>query len=940
MNRKDGSRTILWKYLGLLLLIPILLLSGCTMHDKDYSIAEEQYLMGWILHNVNDSTSTILNYSLDELAIYNYTFNYPSSKPETYSNILFWLSPVPKNGGGFGAASWTEIDVPLHRVYYLKGENPVPENYVTNWSFSNYMHINYLKSENFDEQMVYELAHLEHYRSEDAFEAITPIPGESKNVFFGTAPFIPTSITIENGYLKLNNHLMRGYGGNSYLIRETEISIYDLTTGNETTVYLQTPRYEVYLNGTLILNGNLTSGGVWDYRSLYFNLSKDGNYLVNLSIPTDYPVWNMTIITAQFHKPSADMNPPVLNKIEIPPKFSINETIPIKINITDDSELRNISVYYRFNGERNWKELPITFDQFFNTSLLVDNETVEKISLRIFAEDIYGNNISYTIIPVSLKGINVSFSLSSEKISFKRGETIYVSGSCYDEYNSECGGFRIKYFLNDEYLGADRIEFSYPQAFTKSFKIPYNLSSNKANFSVVFEGTGRYQRGYGILPLNITTFDHDLAIDDFTISLSKLNQTSNISAIVYNIGKNNESEIEVELFINEELKENVSITRLDSLNSKEINFTWVPEEPAIYNVSVFVKPVVGEEDKVDNYVEKFVKIGPDVRAEIVYEWGKRIVSNHTTTINTIVENIGTEDAINVSANLLDLLENSTIDSLFIGNLSAGEVRNIQFNWTPSLVGMHDISFIVNSSKDADPSNNEYLWFFKVLPDAPDVKGHFYIFAPSFLKDQTIYLDIYIENEGGRDANNVSAELYDILPNGTTVKIWGKEIEHLSPADEWMSYVWESEEWVPGVAGTHVVKLTISCDNDWNETNNFFNQSISIQETGTSSTTTSTSTTSTTTVVTTVLTTTSTSTTTSSTSTTTIPPQTSSSTTIKTTTTTIVQKKRSWIARYWYVFVILVIIIIITLLILLKSTFLLEKLREEEKFKKLKKKWGK
>ena len=97
------------------------------------------------------------------------------------------------------------------------------------------MYINYLESNHSGEQFAYDVAHEEDYNSEHAFEAITPIPGDKKHIYFGTAPFTPTSFMIEEDKdLLLKDHLMKGYGYNSYLLRTTESSVYDMETGEET----------------------------------------------------------------------------------------------------------------------------------------------------------------------------------------------------------------------------------------------------------------------------------------------------------------------------------------------------------------------------------------------------------------------------------------------------------------------------------------------------------------------------------------------------------------------------------------------------------------------------------------------------------------------------------------------------------------------------------
>lgn len=771
MNSKIVNRSrSLVKHLGIaLLIIVIVSISGCVFPDKTYSLAEEEYAMGWILHNINDSTETTLDYPLDELAVYNYSFNYPSTQPQSYRSYLWWVAPVPKNGGGIAAASGNEISVPLDRIYYVKGENPVPENYRYNWSFSNFMAINYLESNKTDEQFALMGAHEEHYESEYAFEGITPIPGDRRHIYFGTAPFTPASLIIDSNYLRLDDHLMKGYGDKSYLLRETEITIEDLMTGETITMYVAVPTYKIYLNGTLREEGNLTDYSLskkWDYSRLFYYLSEDGNYLVNITIPTNYPVWNKTIITAQFNKPSSDMNPPVLNHIEVSPRFEANiktETIelPIIANITDDSGIVNVSICYSTWIENNWVCSPANSNYpIYDASLSIADGLVNEINLKLVAEDNIGNNVTYTILPVSLKSRIVNFNLVPSKTSAKKGEEIWISGSCTDNLGLNCGGLRLKYYLNNDYLKADRTG-SYGE-FSSNFIIPYDLTSPQANFSVVFEGTGIYSRKEGTTSVDIITYDHDLAIDKLTLSTFMINQTGNVSTTLYNIGHENETDITIEFLINGNVEDSISIAQLNSGDSEKIGFSWTPTQAGKYYISVSVNPIPEEGDIRNNYRESIVTIGPDLSAMILYEWGRKITVNQTTTIRTWTYNIGNEDANNITLRLIDSTENITIDTVNVSTIRVGERKSAEFDWTPSEGGYHEIIFIANVTNDADPSNNEDFSFLRVYGTS-DVSVYIdWYWNQRGVVNETNELPISLTNFGIEEARNLTAVLYDMF----------------------------------------------------------------------------------------------------------------------------------------------------------------------------------
>ena len=59
------------KLLALFFLLAVL--TGCPLGDKTYVTAEEQYVIGWLLHNIDEDTPTTLDYSEEDFAVYNYS---------------------------------------------------------------------------------------------------------------------------------------------------------------------------------------------------------------------------------------------------------------------------------------------------------------------------------------------------------------------------------------------------------------------------------------------------------------------------------------------------------------------------------------------------------------------------------------------------------------------------------------------------------------------------------------------------------------------------------------------------------------------------------------------------------------------------------------------------------------------------------------------------
>ncbi len=487
-----------YKLFVLFSLLVIAFASGCIETrdeiDERFATATEEYHMGWILHNINDSTSTDLSYSLDDVAMYNYTFNYPDYEPERFSIVFLWNPPVHKNGSSLKAEFRYQMSVPLNRTYFLKGVNPIPEYYSTNWSLSNYMYINYESSTNIDYKELY--------------RDITPIPGEREHIYWGSASFRPTGIKVSNNFLTLIDHLVKGRNDNSYLFRDTW-GFYSSAI----------PRYEIYLNGNKVYEGELIDyWDYWDYSVLNYSISSDGTYLVKITIPTSYSVWNVVKIDAQFTKPSSDVQPPLMNGIEAKPYFNYNEVYEIRINITDDVGIDDVNTYYK--DATNWISLPITsVSGIYNTSINI-TQSILSLDFMLSAVDTSGNQVNYTIHSLALPAKNVSIDMETD--TALKGGILRVEGIVEDDEGSGIGGLRLEFFLNDTYVdrGMSEIE-SNKGSFQKDIK---NLSCDVTglkNISVFFAGTGVYppnraNASIEIVPLDCSVNDI-VPVNDYTL---------------------------------------------------------------------------------------------------------------------------------------------------------------------------------------------------------------------------------------------------------------------------------------------------------------------------------------------------------------------------------------------------------------------------------------
>ena len=353
----------------MLLLGFLLILSGCPDKDEKYILADEEYLIGFALHNINDSTPNEVEFSPEELAAYKYQFNYPAQVPHDYYNVMFWIAPYTY----MAFSSNLRFGAPAERTYYLKGDNVSSGPYWRDWSFSNYMHIYYLNDTSY-------FRHQEHYNSEDPFYAIRPEPGQNEQIYFGTSPYVPASIvvaplpavsgpiikdsnlTIINSspvssnklnLIQLNGELLKGYGGKSYLKR----NVFSYDSNGQKIQGEHAPNFRIYYKNNLVHSGNLIDYyDEWDHTALGYMLGQFGEYKVETEVSSGYPIFDSVLTSAKFNYNGAPIQLPVLKQIQFSPRFKPDESFPVSVDFENNSQVTMVEMYYTTDimGE-DWK---------------------------------------------------------------------------------------------------------------------------------------------------------------------------------------------------------------------------------------------------------------------------------------------------------------------------------------------------------------------------------------------------------------------------------------------------------------------------------------------------------------------------------------------------------------------------------------------------------
>jgi len=100
-------------------------------------------------------------------------------------------------------------------------------------------------------------------------------------------------------------------------------------------------------------------------------------------------------------------------------------------------------------------------------------------------------------------------------------------------------------------------------------------------------------------------------------------ESVSLSATVFNMGLNNETDVELRLLINDTLASSEVIPQLSNGSAHSFSYLWAPTVEGYYNVTAFAVPVVGEENLDNNRREVSVPVYELVFAlfENVDPWG-------------------------------------------------------------------------------------------------------------------------------------------------------------------------------------------------------------------------------------------------------------------------------------------------------------------------------
>lgn len=119
--------------------------------------------------------------------------------------------------------------------------------------------------------------------------------------------------------------------------------------------------------------------------------------------------------------------------------------------------------------------------------------------------------------------------------------------------------------------------------------------------------------------------------------------STELNATVSNIGASNETDVELQLLINDNVTFSTIIPQLPSNSSQTINYLWAPDEKMTYNVTFCVAPAVNESNLLNNRITRFVSVSDPIIRPAEGQW-----ANYT--LHTFTEDISITELINFTYN--------------------------------------------------------------------------------------------------------------------------------------------------------------------------------------------------------------------------------------------------------------------------------------------------
>jgi len=202
------------------------------------------------------------------------------------------------------------------------------------------------------------------------------------------------------------------------------------------------------------------------------------------------------------------------------------------------------------------------------------------------------------------------------------------------------------------------------------------------------------------------------------------------------------------------------------------------------------------------------------------------VVNQSYDMKATINNAGLGDASKFMVKLYDNSEE--VASQTIDNLSKGASTVLNFNWTPTTSGSHDLKAVIdvlNQVNESNETNNEFNKTLTVQKQRADLVATSLIVPDDPVLNTTYQIKAIIKNSGLLSAGSFVVKLYD----GSTL-VGSKTVTSLGVGKSTTL----SFSWKPTATGTHTLKIVVDTADqvdESDETNNELKNYVIMNEAG-------------------------------------------------------------------------------------------------------------
>ncbi len=262
-----------------------------------------------------------------------------------------------------------------------------------------------------------------------------------------------------------------------------------------------------------------------------------------------------------------------------------------------------------------------------------------------------------------------------------------------------------------------------------------------------------------------------VAFDLLTPPFLRPNVLNVVTAEIFNLGKNEENSIEIQLFSNSTLVWTRTLTSLPSYMAISVDIDWIPNSEGNCNMTLYALPLLGEANLGNNAVTKFIYVGSAVKAAVLRSSTKlsEEVIKNWNTLNSEWQQFGNRmvyvdyASLNKPHITFSNIVSTEADVLIVTNAHAEEFDNTEIDAIERYVQEGHGLIMTGDCFNRDTPNNRRLIEFTGL-------------------DKELSLGWFFNKTDMVQVLNTSHPLFDKVPNPIVLPLVASTIP--SPSGEW------------------------------------------------------------------------------------------------------------------------------------------------------------